>query len=70
MSAGGRCHSLGLRSDGTAVAAGWDDDGRCRVSSGRGHTPGVRAEGTVLSAGDGSAGQRDDGVRASTSSNK
>ena len=50
-------HTLGLRSDGTVAACGYNDDGRCdvsdwqdivAVSAGAGHTVGLRSDGTVV----------------------
>ena len=33
MVAAGYYHTVGLRSDGTVVAVGWNDDGQCNVGS-------------------------------------
>ena len=67
VSAGGY-HTVGLRSDGTAVAAGNDGYGQCEVSgwgdlvavsAGGWHTVGLRSDGTVVAAGDDDRGQCD-----------
>ena len=59
---------MGLRADGTAVAAGDDDLGQCAVgtwrdvvavAAGSAHTIGLRADGTVVAAGEGSDGRCD-----------
>ena len=61
-------HSLGLKSDGTVVAAGWNMDGRCdvsdwtdivAVSAGGAHTIGLKSDGTVVAAGWNGDGQCD-----------
>ena len=53
-------HIVGLCADGTVLAAGWDDDGRCYVSgwkdivavaAGESYTVGLRADGTVVATG-------------------
>jgi len=52
----------GLKSDGTVVAVGYNDDGRCNVGgwmgitqvAAGGYTVGVKADGTVVAAGPGS----------------
>ena len=58
--AAGNRHSVGLRADGTAVAAGFNEVGQCdverwtnlvSVSAGVSHTVGLRENGTVVSAG-------------------
>jgi alpha-tubulin suppressor-like RCC1 family protein len=36
--AAGPWHSLGIRSDGSLVAWGWDDYGQCNVPAGRDYT--------------------------------
>ena len=63
--AAGYWHTVGLKSDGTVVAIGWNDDGRCNVSdwkdivaiaAGYNHTVGLRADGTVVAT-----GENDDG---------
>ena len=65
MSAGGD-HTVALRSDGTVVAAGANDDGQCdvsgwsdvvAVSAGDFHTVGLRSDGTVVAAGYNDYGQ-------------
>lgn len=62
----GSRHTVGLRSDGTVVAAGDNADGQCGVSgwtgvtqvaAGARHTLGLRADGTVYGAGDNTYGQ-------------
>ena len=66
MSAGGD-HTVALRSDGTVVAAGDNDDGQCDVSgwsdvtvaAGGYHTVGLRSDGTVVAAGLNDEGQCD-----------
>jgi hypothetical protein len=64
----GSSHTVGLRSDGTAVATGDNDDGRCDVSgwgdlvavSARGwHTVGLRSDGTAVATGYNGSGQCD-----------
>ena len=59
---------MGLRSDGTVVAAGWNDPGQCNVSSwtniaavaaGQDHTIGLRSDGTVVATGRDNANQCD-----------
>ncbi len=59
VSAGGD-HTVGLKSDGTVVATGDNDDGQCNVSAwsnieqasaGRYHTVGLESDGTVVAAG-------------------
>ena len=55
--AAGSVHTVGLRSDGTVVAVGYNGDGRCDVSgwknivavaAGERHTVGLRSDGTVV----------------------
>lgn len=67
MAAGYR-HSVGLRADGTVLAAGNNSFGQCNVSgwtdviqvaAGAMHTLGLRADGTVLATGDNHYGQCD-----------
>jgi len=57
---------VGLKSDGTVVAVGWNDDGRCnvgdwadivQVSSGNAQTVGLRDDGTVVAVGDNTYGE-------------
>ena len=59
---------LGLKKDGTVLAAGNDDFGQCQVagwtdvvqiSAGSGHAVGLKKDGTVLAAGDNMFGQCD-----------
>jgi tetratricopeptide (TPR) repeat protein len=67
ISAGDK-HTVGLRSDGTVVAAGWNKYGQCdvsgwtdvvAVSAGYGHTVGLRSDGTVVAVGYNDGGQCD-----------
>ncbi len=53
-------HTVGLKSDGTVVAAGYDGDGQCNVenwndivaiTAGYSHTVGLKSDGTVVAAG-------------------
>ena len=62
----GDCHTVGLKSDGTVVAVGYNDDGQCDVSdwtdivavSARNyHTVGLKSDGTVVAVGDNDFGQ-------------
>lgn len=64
----GRFHTVGLKSDGTVVAVGVNDDGRCNVSdwediiaisAGGYHTVGLKSDGTVIAVGDNEYGQCD-----------
>ena len=64
----GDYHTVGLRSDGTVVATGWNDDGQCDVDSwtdivavaaGSLHTVGLRSDGTVVATGSNYYGQCD-----------
>ena len=59
-------HTVGLKADGTVLAAGRNDEGQCKVSGwtdvvavacGAYHTVGLRADGTVLAAGRNDEGQ-------------
>ena len=61
-------HTVGLKSDGTVVAAGDNEDGQCDVSDwtdvvaiacGGGHTVGLKSDGTVVAAGKTRYGQCD-----------
>jgi len=61
-------HTLGLKSDGTMVAIGFNDDGQRNVqewsdivafSGGAYHTVGLKKDGTVVAAGDNIYGQCD-----------
>ena len=58
--AAGGYHTVGLRNDGTVVAAGKNSDGQCdvgdwenivAVAAGWGHTVGLRSDGTVVAVG-------------------
>ena len=62
----GRGHTVGLKADGTVVAAGNNESGQCNVgswtdivaiSTGVDHTVGLKADGTVVAAGDNESGQ-------------
>ena len=64
----GRYHTVGLKSDGTVVAVGENDDGQCdvdgwtdivAVSAGDSHTVGLKSDGTVVAVGYNSSGQCD-----------
>ena len=64
--AAGGSHTVGLKTDGTVVAAGSNDDGQCNVrdwtdivsiAAGDDHTVGLKADGTVVAAGDNGHGQ-------------
>ena len=66
--AAGYNHTVGLKADGTVVAAGSNSCGQCDVSSwtdivavaaGSHHTVGLKADGTVVAAGDNERGQCD-----------
>jgi uncharacterized repeat protein (TIGR02543 family) len=68
--AAGAAHTVGLRSDGTVMAAGSNASGQCGVSdwehivqlaAGEAHTIGVRNDGTVVAAGSNTSGQCDVG---------
>ena len=59
-------HVVGLKSDGTVVAAGWNENGECDVeewedivaiSTGTSHTIGLKADGTVVAAGNNKDGR-------------
>ena len=59
--AAGNSHTVGLKTDGTVVAVGWNSDGRCDVSgwtdivavaAGCDHTVGLKSDGTVVAVGD------------------
>ena len=67
LSAGGQ-HTVGLKADGTVVAVGNNEDGRCNVSdwrdivaisAGDEHTVGLKADGSVVAVGDNEDGQCD-----------
>ena len=64
----GDSHTLGLKSDGTPIAVGFNDYGQCDVfhwkdivsiSAGRYHTVGLKSDGTVVAAGFNQNGQCD-----------
>ena len=64
--AAGEAHTVGLKADGTVVAAGWNSSGQCYVSdwtdivsiaAGDEHTVGLKADGTVVAAGSNWNGQ-------------
>jgi hypothetical protein len=67
--AGGSLHSLGLKSDGTVVAWGWNADGQCdvpvpnadfvAVAGGWRHSLGLKSDGTVVAWGNNDYGQCD-----------
>ena len=64
----GSYHTVGLKSDGTVVAAGENDYGQCdvqdwtdivTVSASSYHTVGLKSDGTVVAAGGSDIGQCD-----------
>ena len=66
--AAGDSHTVGLKTDGTVVAVGYNGDGQCDVSgwtdivavaAGDSHTVGLKADGTVVAVGDNKWGQCD-----------
>ncbi len=66
--AAGSYHTIGLKSDGTVIAAGWNKHGQCNVSgwrdivavaAGCAHTLGLQSDGTVVAVGDNEYGQCD-----------
>jgi len=68
--AAGGYHTVGLESDGTVVAAGYDGYGALdvgswssivQVAAGTGHTVGLKADGTVVAVGSNSYNQLDVG---------
>nr|WP_257149547.1 RCC1 domain-containing protein [Bacillus cereus] len=70
MIAAGRCHTVGLKSDGTVVAVGRNKEGECNVSgwidivaiaAGTNHTIGLKSDGTVVAVGNNEFGQCDVG---------
>ncbi len=70
MVAAGWYHTVGLKSDGTVVAVGYNDHGQCdvggwtditQVAVGEEHTVGLKTDGTVVAVGDNDHGQCDVG---------
>ena len=70
MVAAGDEHTVGLKSDGTVVAVGWNKLGQCnvggwtgitQVAAGSDHTVGLKTNGTVVAIGDNDYGQCDVG---------
>jgi len=68
MVAAGDGYTVGLKSDGTVVAVGQNDDGQCnvdgwtditQVAAGLSHTVGLKSDGTVVAVGSNYAGQCD-----------
>ena len=66
MVAAGEYHTVGLKSDGTVVAVGYNGNGQCNVGSwtdiiqvaaGYSHTVGLKRDGTVVAVGDNYYGQ-------------
>jgi len=66
MVAGGYGHTVGLKSDGTVVAVGYNAHGQCnvggwmdiiQVAGGYEHTVGLKSDGTVVAVGDNAYGQ-------------
>jgi alpha-tubulin suppressor-like RCC1 family protein len=66
MVAAGWYHTVGLKSDGTVVAVGYNDYGQCnlvgwtdivQVAAGVAHTVGLKSDGTVVAVGDNGYGQ-------------
>ena len=66
--AAGSNHTIGLKSDGTVAAVGWNEHGQCNVSdwrdivaiaAGCAHTVGLKSDGTVVAVGDNEYGQCD-----------
>ena len=64
----GSNHTIGLKSDGTVAAVGWNEYGQCNVSdwcdivavaAGCAHTIGLKSDGTVVAVGDNEYGQCD-----------
>ena len=62
----GALHTVGLKSDGTVVAVGYNGQGRCNVSgwrdivavsAGDDHTVGLKSNGTVVAVGNNTSGQ-------------
>ena len=70
MVTGGAWHTVGLKSDGTVVAVGYNEYGQCnvgdwtdiiQVDGGGEHTVGVKSDGTVVAVGSNASGQCDVG---------
>jgi hypothetical protein len=70
ISASDQAYTVGLKSDGTVVATGYNGDGQCdvggwrdivSVSAGYDHTVGLKSDGTVVATGDNEDGQCDVG---------
>jgi hypothetical protein len=68
MVAAGLFHTAGLKSDGTVVAVGWNEDEQCdvggwdnitQVAADNRHTVGLRSDGTVVAVGWNDDGQCD-----------
>jgi len=68
MVAAGDGYTVGLKSDGTVVAVGQNDDGQCnvdgwtditQVAAGLSHTVGLKSDGTVIAVGQNNDGQCD-----------
>jgi alpha-tubulin suppressor-like RCC1 family protein len=66
----GSKHTVGLKPDGTVVAAGWNDYGQCevggwtditQVAAGMFNTVGLKSDGIVIAVGDNTFGQREVG---------
>ena len=66
--AAGNYHTVGLSTDGTVVAVGFNGDGQCKthswkdviaIAAGDSHTAGLRADGTVVAVGDNEDGRCD-----------
>ena len=64
--AAGNAHTIGLKSDGTVAAMGWNEYGQCNVSdwcdivavaAGCTHTIGLKSDGTVVAVGNNEYGQ-------------
>jgi hypothetical protein len=60
MVAAGQVHTVGLKSDGTVVAVGHNDEGQCdvggwtdivQIAAGDSHTVGLKSDGTVVAVG-------------------
>ena len=64
--AAGEGHSLGMKTDGTVVSCGWNQDGQCKVgawrdivaiSAGGAHSLGLKTDGTMVACGENDFGQ-------------